>query len=207
MARKDTKQRILKVANELFATYGYDDVTMRDIGKKVGITEGAIYRHFEGKAKILEEIIALLGEKVDWILCSLDKEKIDKDIEREEPRQILENCKLIFSNEEYLFMSFAFSIVLQEHMTNPAAKELLIHQLYYEVAERLKYLLDRLQERGGIPHFDTSAFSLVWTRFSVSSLALWVSLCNSGISPEKVEVGYLSTVDWLIESALSGKVQ
>lgn len=207
MPGKETKKRILEVATKLFATHGYDDVTMRDIGKMVGITEGAIYRHFEGKAKILDEIISQLGEKVSWILRQLDKERMDKYIETEEPRQVLERCKISFSTEEYIFMVYAFCVVLQEHLTNPAADELVIRPLYFELGDRLRYVLDRLQERGDIPHFNTTAFSLVWARFGMSSLVLWVSLCNSGIPPEEAEVDYPSTVDWLIESALTGKIQ
>lgn len=207
MPGKETKKRILEAATKLFATYGYDDVTMRDIGKMVGITEGAIYRHFEGKAKILDEIISQLGEKVSWILHQLDKERMDKYIENEEPRQVLERCKISFSTEEYIFMVYAFCVVFQEHLTNPAAYELVIRPLYFELGDRLRYVLDRLQERGGIPHFNTTAFSLVWARFGISSLMLWASLSNSGTPPEEAKVDYPSTVDWLIESALTGKVQ
>lgn len=207
MSGKETKQRILEVSNELFATCGYDDVTMRDIGKKVGITEGAIYRHYESKAQILEDIITSLGQKVGWIIHSLEKEQLDKYLKTETPRQVLERCKITFPKTDFLFMAYAFSIVLQEHLTNPAAKELVIHQLYYKIAERIQYVLDRLQEQDSIPKFSTKAFSLVWARFSVSSLALWVSLCNSGISPDKAEVDYQSTLDWLTDLALSGRAK
>lgn len=207
MSGKETKQRILDASNELFATYGYDDVSMRDISKQVGITEGAIYRHYESKAQILDEIITLLGKKVDWILHVLDKEQMDEYIETETPRQVLERCKVKFSKKDFKFMAYAFSIAIQEHLTNQSAKELIIHQLYYEVTERIDYILDQLQERGGIPQFNTSALSKVWARFSLSSLILWVSLSNSGVLPDKAEVDYLNTIDWLIELALSGEAQ
>lgn len=104
-------------------------------------------------------------------------------------------------------MTNAFSIVFQEHLTNPVANELVIRQLHDEIAQRIKYVLDQLQARGEIPKFNTMAYSLVWARFSVSSLALWVSLSNNGTSPNEAEVDYPSTLDWLIELALSGKVK
>lgn len=207
MAGKETKQQILNVANELFATSGYDCVTMRDIAKQVGITEGAIYRHYDGKEKILDEIIFLLSQKVNYILHSLDKKTMDKYMETETPRQILKRCKIIFPLADFIFLANAFSIVLQEHLTNTSAKDLVVHPLYFGVAERINYVLDRLQERGDIPKFNTTAFSLVWVRFAISTLSLWVSLGNSGIPLEEAEVDYPGTIDWLIESALSGSFQ
>ena len=55
---KDTKKRILLSALELFARYGYDATSVSRIAEAVGLTKGALYRHYEDKAAILRAILA-----------------------------------------------------------------------------------------------------------------------------------------------------
>ena len=55
---KDTKERILLASLELFARYGYDAASVSRIAEAVGLTKGALYRHFEDKAAILRAILA-----------------------------------------------------------------------------------------------------------------------------------------------------
>lgn len=45
----DTRQRIEAEALRLFAARGVDGTSMRDIAGAVGVTEGALYRHFASK--------------------------------------------------------------------------------------------------------------------------------------------------------------
>ena len=57
MKQEDTKRRILDQALELFATRGYDAVSMGDIGRAVGIKAPSLYNHFPGKQAIFEAIV------------------------------------------------------------------------------------------------------------------------------------------------------
>ena len=50
----DTKSQIFNTALRLFAEKGYENVSVRDIGKAVGIKAGSIYNHFVSKDEILE---------------------------------------------------------------------------------------------------------------------------------------------------------
>ena len=43
------KGDILKMSLELFASKGYDAVSVRDIAKAAGVSEAALYKHFKGK--------------------------------------------------------------------------------------------------------------------------------------------------------------
>lgn len=61
---RDRKQQILLAARDLFAVRGYPDVSMALIADQVGITAGALYRHFGNKAVLLEEVIA---ENFAWL--------------------------------------------------------------------------------------------------------------------------------------------
>ena len=58
----DTKERIIETALELFSKSGYLGTSMSDIAEKIGITKGALYKHFGGKQEILERIVERMNE-------------------------------------------------------------------------------------------------------------------------------------------------
>lgn len=52
-----TRQKILDVARKMISQQGLASVSMRKIGKKVGISQVAIYRHFADKNELIAQII------------------------------------------------------------------------------------------------------------------------------------------------------
>lgn len=54
---EDRKKEILDVAEELFATKGYDHTSTTDILDRVGIARGTLYYHFRSKEEILDALI------------------------------------------------------------------------------------------------------------------------------------------------------
>ena len=59
----DTKERILETALELFAQSGYLGTSMSDIAKELGITKGALYKHYTSKQEILNSIVERMNKK------------------------------------------------------------------------------------------------------------------------------------------------
>lgn len=59
----NSREKYLTVSLELFSQYGYYGVSVRDISKKVGVSESALYKHYKSKSQILEEIINIATEK------------------------------------------------------------------------------------------------------------------------------------------------
>lgn len=53
----DTRREILDAARALYLAGGPRAVTMRAIAKRVGVTATALYRHFESKDALLQEVI------------------------------------------------------------------------------------------------------------------------------------------------------
>lgn len=51
-----TRTRILKAAQRLFARQGYDGTTTRDLAQSAGVAEGTLFRHFATKKAILVEV-------------------------------------------------------------------------------------------------------------------------------------------------------
>ncbi len=54
---KDRKQQILVQARDLFIELGYPNVSMVMIADRVGITAGALYRHYSTKSDLLEAVV------------------------------------------------------------------------------------------------------------------------------------------------------
>ena len=56
--KQTTKANILKLTIPLFATYGYDKVSMRQIAKAVGIKAASLYHHFPDKQALYIEALS-----------------------------------------------------------------------------------------------------------------------------------------------------
>jgi len=56
-AAPERRDEIVRAAMECFAARGFSGTTTREIAARVGITEAALYRHFEGKEALYAAII------------------------------------------------------------------------------------------------------------------------------------------------------
>ena len=65
---KRSRERILRVATELFARHGYTGVSMRQLGEAAGLDNSSLYRHFPDKrslaAAALDSAVGELLERV-----------------------------------------------------------------------------------------------------------------------------------------------
>ncbi len=58
--------KIKEAALKLFATKGYENTTIREIGKEVGIRGSSIYAHYKSKEEIFLIVVNELFEKITW---------------------------------------------------------------------------------------------------------------------------------------------
>lgn len=66
------QQEIINAAIELIAERGIQELTIKNLSKKIGIAESAIYRHFASKMDILLGVLATFKES---------KEKLNNDLQ------------------------------------------------------------------------------------------------------------------------------
>jgi len=59
----DTGERILLTSLQLFARKGYEATSVSDVAGALGITKGALYRHFTGKRAIFDAILARMEQR------------------------------------------------------------------------------------------------------------------------------------------------
>jgi AcrR family transcriptional regulator len=53
---KNTRERLVRAALDLFTTQGYHASTTPQVARRAGVAEGTIYRHFTSKEQLLNEI-------------------------------------------------------------------------------------------------------------------------------------------------------
>ena len=54
---RTTRELLVELAAEVFATEGYASASVRDLGRRLGVTSGALYGNFRGKADLLAEAV------------------------------------------------------------------------------------------------------------------------------------------------------
>lgn len=59
-----TRARLIGAARELFADRGFDAVPAEEIVERAGLTRGALYHHFGGKAGLFEAVHELLHREI-----------------------------------------------------------------------------------------------------------------------------------------------
>ena len=62
------QQDIIEISIQLIADLGIQGFTIKNLSKRVGVTEGAIYRHFESKAEILHSILKSFQKEAAIVL-------------------------------------------------------------------------------------------------------------------------------------------
>lgn len=90
-----TKEKILSAALELFAKDGYEAVSVSMIAGELGITKGALYKHYKNKRDIFDSIVSRMSElDADYAKAyNMPEETAQEDLEAY-GRTSLENIKI-----------------------------------------------------------------------------------------------------------------
>lgn len=176
MGKKDTrntKNRIVTAAWELFYEQGYHDTTIDDIVERSETSKGSFYHYFEGKDALLTSLSYLFDEKYKELMESMDPAQHSFE-------------KLMYLNHE-LFLMIENSISLEllarmysTQLVTRGEKHLLDHnRLYYRL---LRQIVQEGQNRGELRD-DVSVNEIVKT-YALCERALlydWC-ICNGNYS-------------------------
>ena len=61
----DTRQKILNAAADLIVEEGLDAARISKIAKRAGLTDGALYRHFDNKDDLLAEVYLCIAREIE----------------------------------------------------------------------------------------------------------------------------------------------
>lgn len=61
--KERTRELIIEASYSLFAKYGFNRITMKDVCEATGLSRGGLYSHFPGTKEIFEEILEKINQK------------------------------------------------------------------------------------------------------------------------------------------------
>ena len=71
----ETRERLLRAAAEVFADRGYDGTRVADIAAAAGVSNGALYAHFDSKAELLVAALGAHGRRLLADLLAADPDR------------------------------------------------------------------------------------------------------------------------------------
>ena len=143
----DTKGRILLTALQLFARDGYEAVSVRIIAEELGMTKGALYRHYKNKRDIFDSILRTMEQRdaENAIACSLPEGTIEAMPEAYE-RSSIEDL-ITFSKQQFRYWTEdAFASSFRRMLTVEQYRSEEMNGLYHQYlgAGPLNYVADLL---------------------------------------------------------------
>lgn len=148
---KTTKEDILIVALRLFAKEGYEAVSVSQIAGKLGMTKGALYRHYESKRDIFDHIVKRMeqgdGEQAEEYDMPADEiESMPEKYGKVSLDNFLEYSKSMFAywTENDFASSFRKMLIL-EQFRNEEMQALYQQYLVGGPAEYVKDLFEGME--------------------------------------------------------------
>ncbi len=154
-----TRERIFDVSIDLFAEKGYDRTSVRDIAKAVGISESAVYRHYESKDAILR---AIFDQLVNQVYAPLPP-KQGAPKQASIFRQILEGLpQYIEANPQLVKI---LHILFYEMNPNQEIKDYIKREYGVRADEYTEALFRKEMEAGRIRTCDVKALAVLFNSF------------------------------------------
>ena len=114
---------IINSSIELIATKGIQGLTIKNLSKEIGISEPAIYRHFESKTEILLTILGNFDEMASFMNEAIKQMKTASTIEK---------------------IEFMFSKIIDIFSTDPSQISVVFSEEIFKNDEALKSVIVRI---------------------------------------------------------------
>lgn len=178
-ATTESRQRqIVEAARKIIATRGMEALTVREIARGVGISDGDIYRHFASK----KDILMLLIEDIEkTLLDAVDRAASEKS----EPLESLEN--VLKAHLSYVEQRRGVSLIVISETLRLADKSLgkRMFEVVNRYLRRIEELLAQGVKSGQISQeIDLVIAALTFFAIIHTTVTLW-ALSNSGFSLAK----------------------
>jgi len=190
---KNTREKILEASLILFSKKGYAATSVRQIAKKVGVREGALYNHFENKEAILRGLFQYYGAGRSRAYLRdrlFKKEAFDNPKEFLRTEIVNEILRFINDTEANKFKK----IVLMEMFCGKSGKEIIQNELFDAAVNTMEEIFQILIDRGHIENKYST--ELLATEF-ISSL-LFLNL-RYLLQMEEIEEKEIKQIEILVE--------
>lgn len=194
----DTKEAILTAALTLFAANGYEAVSVSQIAGRLGITKGALYRHYQNKRDIFDHILSRmedmdLQQAKKFDLPEKAPEEDSSAYARASVQRLAE-----FSKAQYRYWTEnEFASLFRRMLTLEQFRSREMQALYqnYLVSGPVRYVEEILRCNGfSAPGERAAAF--------FGTMFLCFSLYDSAEDKQLVTEKTMKTLDWLAREIL-----
>ena len=135
--RKQAMDTIMESASRLFFESGYQESSMDDIAREIGVTKGTLYLYFKNKEELLYEV------------CRRNTNLLEDNLDKMVTEDILESAKSFFKAELELpeHLRFHWIFALGEINKNQRVRKILLES-YENYVKIISSRLEVLKERG-----------------------------------------------------------
>ncbi|MEE8547453.1 MAG: TetR/AcrR family transcriptional regulator [bacterium] len=183
----DTKLKLLEATLELISEKGYLGATTREIAQRAGVSELTLFRKFEKKEKLFEEVL-----KTQTFLPLLRETVIEvEDLEPAEALEMIGIRYLQTLKERKMFVK----IVLSELNTYPEKVRNIQMQFVREMEGTLQGYLEELQKSGKLRVVSLEAAARTFLRMLFSFFILEEIIKDQNISSKTLKKTVREVVD------------
>jgi len=159
--------QILAAVRRIVSNYGLERLTIHDIAREIGVTEGAIYRHFRSKREILDYVIEAWKETLMGALPEVGFDHVS-------PIDDLRNSFLEQLSDVEEYRGLAFAVVAESMIMHGAGVGSQIAGVIREYMDRIKSILHRGVEDGSIrKELDIETASIMFLGLVQTTARLW----------------------------------
>ena len=175
---KDTKERILAAALDMFSQKGYEGTNIRELAASLGLVKSGIYKHYESKEDIwnalLDRMIAYYGERFG----STEHLPPVPDTVEEFITMTMRMANLTIHDEQIVKTR---KVLTLEQFRDDRARELATKHFLTGLTEMFTHIFAGMMDKGLIQRDDPAMLAFAYTT-PVSAL---IHLCDR--EPEKTE--------------------
>ena len=175
---KDTKERILAAALEMFSQKGYEGTNIRELSASLGLVKSAIYKHYESKEAIwnalLDKMIAYYGERFG----SPEHLPPVPDSPEEFVAMTMRMADLTIHDEQIVKTR---KVLTLEQFRDDRACELATKHFLTGLTEMFTHILAGMMDKGFIRRDDPAMLAFAYT----TPISALIHLCDR--EPEKAE--------------------
>lgn len=163
--KKSTKERIFEVSIDLFSKKGFDAVSMREIGREVGIRESSIYNHFKNKEAILDSIINFFMSELE--ASSMPEDEMDKLMSIGPDVFFEEGAKQFIKGMSAPRTEKIWRIISIEVFHNEKIKNFFIKELLEAPIKGWEMIFKNMMEKGLIKEYDPKILAREYFSFAL----------------------------------------
>lgn len=179
METRNTKQKILDVALDLFSKNGYEATSTEQIASAIGIKKSSLYSHFKNKQDILDSLVKQIGE--EYNKNSILSKKVSFKTEGFTIENIIAGVQ---KQVKYLIHDYDMvrirKLLTIEQYRNPQISKIQTEQVYSNVMNYNKRLIKFLIKENKLINDDVDIMAAQFG-FPISS---WIFLCDRDIKQE-----------------------